>query len=210
MEQYGITEDSTEQQELELLRRCSKNKQTAGAVTKEEREQAAQIRARGLTEYQQRQLEYDAVKESYYDKQTENMRTLKTENAVIRGIRQERLKYNPMATAKEEAQQIKEAASEEILSMAADKMLEKLDEEQEERQEQAQKLEEQQKEQEALIEKRQEAKHKQEQALEDMPVEELVQLDSISAQVQEEVKSIVNKLKLVAEDIKGAAVDKTL
>lgn len=210
MEKYGVTEDSVEQQELELLRKSRKNKLTCGALTPEERKQVVEINARGLTEYQQRQLEKDDIKEVYYDKMTENNRTIRGENAVIRGTKLERLKYNPMSDAKEQAEEIKEAASDEIVGMVVDAAREQIDKEQEEREEQAEKIKEERKEQEALIEKRQEKNREQEEMLETVPVEEMVQLDRIQSEVQKEVKNIVNKMKLVAEDIKGAAVDQTV
>lgn len=204
--QYGITEDSVEQQELELVRKY-RNSLMKGALTPEERMQAAAIEARGLTEYQQRQLELDEAKSTYQEAFTANGQKIREENAIIRGTRQERLKHSPMVKAQKQAEDIMEAASEEIIGMVMDAAKEHIDEATEERKEEAEKIEEKREEQEAFIEKQQEKNREQEELLEEIPVEEMLQLDQIQSNVQKEVEEIVNKMKLVAEDIKGAAVN---
>ena len=66
MEQYGITEDSQEQKDLELLRKKDKWLSGKGeALTKEEFEQAKKLESGELTEYQKRQREWDAEKKHF-------------------------------------------------------------------------------------------------------------------------------------------------
>ena len=77
--------------------------------------------------------------------------------------------------------------------MVVEDAKEHVDEETAEREEQAEKLE-----------------AEREELLEEMPVEEMLSLERTKADVQKEVQQIVDKMKLVAEDIKGAVVDRTL
>ena len=66
MEQYGITADSQEQKDLELLRK--KDKCLMGErveFTQEEYERISELESGGLTEYQKRQREWDAEKNHF-------------------------------------------------------------------------------------------------------------------------------------------------
>lgn len=206
---YGITADCEEQQELELVMK-SRNGMTKGALSPEELEKAAQIEKRGLTEYQQRYLELTDEKGVYQEELYDNEMTIVEENAIIRGTRMERLKHSPMVGAKNQAEEILKSASEEIIGMVMEDAKEQINHEQEERQEKAEKLEEQRKEQEQFIESQQEKRSEQEELLEDMPMEEMLQWNQSKADVKQEVQDILNKMKLVAEDIKGAMVDESL
>ena len=42
-----------------------------------------------------------------------------------------------------------------------------------------------------------------------MPTEEMLTFDKMQTDVKQEVQNILNKMKLIQEDIKGAAVDTT-
>lgn len=129
------------------------------------------------------------------------------ENAVIRGTKQERLKKHLMVDAQKSADGILEAASDEIVGMVMDDAREHLDEEQEKREEQAEKIEEKREEMEELQEKRKEREEEMEELLENVPVDEMLELDRTKQDIQQEIQDIVNKMKLVAEDIKGSMVD---
>ena len=207
MKKYGVSEDSEEYQNLELLRRGQSI--TSGALTPEERAKVAELRQNGLTEYQQRVLELDEIKEAYQETLNKNDRAILQENAIIRGTKLERLKYAPMTKAKEQAEGIMEAAGEEIKGMILEEAKDVLDEKEEEQEEQAEKIEEKSKEQEAFVEKQQEERA-QEELWEEVPVEEMLDMEQMQTEVQKEIQGIVDKMKLVAEDIKGAAVDKSV
>lgn len=204
---YGITDDSQEQKDLELLR---KSRQPDASLTKEEQERCQELEEQGLTQYQKDQLELDKPKNDYQNTIEKNKLAIEGENAVIRGVRLERLKSSPMLKAADQAEEIKEASSQEIIGMVIEDSREKLDEEQEEREEKAEKLEEQKEEQEAFIEAQKEKKDEQEELLEDMPVDEMISLEETKSNVQNEVQNILNKMNLVAEDLKGAVVDENL
>ena len=112
-----------------------------------------------------------------------------------------------MADAQKQAEEIKEAAGDEILGMLVEDAREHVDEEQEEREEKAEEIKEKKEEQEKLIEKRKEDKEELEEITGDMPVDEMMDLAKTQEEVQQELKDIMNKMALVAEDMKGVVVD---
>ena len=130
-EQYGITEDSAEYEELQLLkRRRESQKVNSGVVlTKEETEQLAAIDERGMTEYQSRYFEIESFGEPYHKAISEAQDVIKEETAIIRGIKLERLKSNPMVEASKEAETVLESANEEIIGMMMDEVKETMEEE---------------------------------------------------------------------------------
>lgn len=135
---------------------------------------------------------------------------MKGEIAAIKAVKLERLKHSPMLDAEKEAEGIMEQASEEIVGMLLEEGKEHLDEEQKLREEKAEKIEEKKEEQEAFIEAQKEKKEAAEELAEEMPMEEMLTLEQAKTDVQKEVQNIVDKMKLVAEDMKGAVVDKSV
>ena len=211
MEQYGITEDSQEQKDLELLRKKDKWLSGKGeALTKEEFEQVEKLESEGLTEYQKRQREWDAEKKHFQKDIDKNKEEILLENAIIRGTKLERLKNAPMVKAQKEADAILDASSKEIIDMIMEGAKDTVEEKSKEEQEKAEKLEEKLEEQEAFIEKQKEKREEAEELLEHMPMEEMIQMGQIKDEIKQEIKKIVSEMKLVAEDIKGAVIDKNI
>ncbi|MCM1112482.1 MAG: hypothetical protein NC399_04445 [Muribaculum sp.] len=140
----------------------------------------------------------------------ENRAESMAENSVITGTRMERLKKDPMVNAQKEAEAIMEAARDDILGMVQEAGKDHIDAEAEEREEQAEEIKEEREEREELIEKRKEKREEEEELLEHLPMREMLVLDQMQTDVQQEVQDIINRMKLVAEDIKGAAVDTSL
>ena len=211
MEQYGITADSQEQKDLELLRkkdRCLRGEREE--LTQEEYERISELESNGLTEYQKRQREWDAEKNHFQKDLDKNKEEILVENAIIRGTKLERLKHAPMVKAQKEADAILDAASKEIIGMIMEEVKDTIDEEAKEEQEKAEKLEEKQEEKEAFIEKQKEKREETEEILENMPMEELVHMGQLKDEIKQEIKHIVSEMKLVAEDIKGAMVDESV
>ncbi|MBO5056558.1 MAG: hypothetical protein J6C64_09455 [Lachnospiraceae bacterium] len=213
-EAYGVEADSQEEKDLKLLEKeiDAKIPGSNVSISKEEAEKIEELKAAGLTEYQKRSLE---MKEEtvYYENQVyEKEKEIEVENAVIRGTRLERLKKDPMVKAQAQAEDILEAASKEIIGMLADEAKEHIDEEMEEKKEAAKEKAEEEKELEEKLEKIKEKKKEREELTEDIleAAGEMVQLDDVQSEVQQEIKDLVSKMKLLEEDIKGAAVDKTL
>ncbi len=143
----------------------------------------------------------------------ENQLDIIGENAAIRGTRQEKLKRSPehtMVGAKEQAQETLEAVGDEIIGMVMDDAKKHLDEEQKEREEQAEKLQEKREEAEQLQEKREEDREDLEELIGHVPVDEMLDLDRSRTDIRQEVRTIADKMKLVAEDLKGTMVDKNI
>jgi chromosome segregation ATPase len=201
-EQYGITEDSQEEKDLEILRK-EKNFTASG----DEMMYALKLRAEGLSDYQSRQLELDDQKDHFQKKLDKNNQSIIEENAIVRGIRLEKLKSDPMVDAQKQADAIEDAASQEIIGMLMDDAKEQIDQKSEEKQEQAEEAKENKEEQEELIEKQKEKKDDLEELIEDMPMDELLSMSRTKNEALQEVKNMLSKMKLVEEDIKGAAVD---
>lgn len=116
-----------------------------------------------------------------------------------------RLKSDPMVKATEAAEDIMEAASKEILGMLMEEAKDHIDEEQEKREEQAEKIAEEKEKKEEQIEK---SKEKNEE-LEEV-TEAIREVTADSEDVQKELDDILQKMKLLKEDLKGAKVDEKL
>ena len=139
-----------------------------------------------------------------------NKEEILVENAIIRGTKLERLKHAPMVKAQKEAEAILDASSKEIIGMMMEEVKDTIDEETKEEREKAEKLEEIQEEKEEFIEKQKEKREETEELLENMPMKELVHMGQLKDEIKQEIKNIVNEMKLVAEDIKGAMVDESV
>lgn len=137
-----------------------------------------------------------------------NEAQVKQESDTIRATRIERLKHHAMVDAQEQAEEIMDAARDEIVGMVYEEGKDHVEEEAEKREEQADEIKEEKEKQEELIEKQKEHRKEEEELLENMPTEEMISLDRIQSDVQQEVQNILNKMKLIAEDVKGAVVDK--
>lgn len=210
---YGIEADSQEQQDLDLLAKAQASKHISSGVkelSEEEQERLAEISKGERTEYQKRWLELNEQSWTSRDTIFRNKLKVEVENAVIRGIREERRKSHEMVNAQGQAEDVMEAARDEIIGMVTDAAKDHIDEEQEKREEEAEAIKEKKEEQEEILEERKEKEDELEELMEDMPVDEATNLDSIQKEIQKEIQDVVNKMNLVAEDIKGAKVDEML
>lgn len=209
-ESSNIEADSEEQRDLEILEKArvaAKHPWSGTQLTDAEKERLAVIEEKGLTEYQAGQLELSDAQWRYRESAHRAEQGIQTENAVIRGIRGERRKHHPMADAQREAEEVLETARDEIIGMAVQESKDHLEEEQEKREEESKAIEEKKEEQEEILEKRKEREEDFEKLVEDLPLEEAVDLENVQDEVRQEVQNMMNKMGLVAEDIKGAKVD---
>lgn len=203
---YGVAEDSEEQMDLELLKR---NK--AGyKPTEEEKERLDMIGKNGLTPYQERALEIDKVASYYRELIENNNESVYIESKVIAGIRAERVKYHGMVEAQDQAEDVLEASRNEVIGMVTEEAKDHLDEEQENREEQAEAIEEKREEQEEILKEREERQEELEELIENMPVKEMVDVNQTLEEVKQQVQKVLNEVNLLEEDIKGAKVDTSL
>lgn len=198
-----IEELKTEQERLK--------EEAAGVAGRRERlESAYQAGEIGQEEYLSEKEALSEEENVYNGKLAENQGKIMGENASIRSTKRELPKDKSMVKARDEADSIMEAAGDEIMGMVVEDAKDHIDEEAEERREQAQEIKEKREEQEDILEKREERKDKLEELAESVPVEEMVSMDQLQDEVEQEVQEILNKLKLIPEDIKGASVDRLL
>lgn len=208
---YGLSEEDEEQKELRLLEKKAEAKKPGSGVhlTKEERQEIKRIEERGLTEYQQRSMELNESADDYENEIAKTEERIRAENAVIRDTKLERLKYHTMTDAEKQADAVMEKASDEIVGMLMEEAKDHVDKETEEEKEAAEEKAKEKKEQEEKLESAKEEKKQKEKFSEEIgeTTRQLTTLDEVKTDVLEEVQKILDKMKLLEEDIKGAAVD---
>lgn len=122
-EEYGITDDSEEEQNLNLLRKSLSNPLE---ITEEDMTQLEQMGQ--ITEYQKASLENDAAISVWQDLKEDALQTQKDESGNIQAIKLARLKSDPMVGAQKEAQAIMDSATESIVALIYEKAREHLEE----------------------------------------------------------------------------------
>lgn len=220
-EKYGVQEGSQEEKELELLRKGNDMMQSL-ALSEDERQQLSDIRKRGLTDYQSEMLNLDSPAKEYIGKINDNNKMIIEDNAIVRGIRIERLKSHAMDDAADQADDIMETANKEIIGMLVDEAKDKIDADRAEQEEKAEEKKEEEQELEEKIEAAKARADKAEQKSDDddddiiyKANELLDQIDMVSqAQkveaAQKSLNQMVGELALTADDLKGVAVDEKL
>lgn len=219
---YGITDDSKQQQDLELLRKEKNSMEYPNVIklSEEEKKQLESIHTNGLTDYQKSMLELDGAEKEYKGKIAENRKSIIEENAIISGVQIERLKTHEMVDARKQGDQIMVAANKEIVGMLYEEVKENQDKKMEEQQEAADKKKEETGKLEKRIEAAKKDKEKYTNKTDDMDKMYKLgnSLDTVrkkgNSSTMEDVKKslshIVSELKLTAEDLKGAVVDENL
>lgn len=220
---YGLGEEGLSDEDRDILDRALNDKGSA-ALSDEEQARYQELESQGLAEYYKRCEDLDKLAEPYQTTINENTIDIKSYSAANKAVSQARLdlrKGNPMIAAREEAESIMEAARKEIIGMIKDEGMDHIDEEMQEKAEQAQKNKEKKKEEEEKLEAIREekaqiqnqtdaARERAEELLEALPTDELLQMTDGKADFQQELKDIMNRMKLMEEDLKGAAVDAAL
>ena len=135
-ELYGITDDSQEQMDLELLKKHQDSQKNPSIkITDEENQLLAKIYNAGITEYQQSSLEIDALKDPHKKIIEDNQKMIICENKTIEGIQLEKLKTHPMVDAQVAADKILDAANGEVIGMLIEESKEHIDQKMEEEKE---------------------------------------------------------------------------
>lgn len=199
MESYGVTEDSAEHKDLELLRK--ERDLVPGSeesLTEEEQERLAEIHNAGLTDYQKDMLELDDQEKEYRSRIDGNNAGINSLNASLRSAKIDRLKSDPMVEAAKQSEEIMEAANKDIIGALYNEAKEHIEEKMQEEKEKAEKRAEKKEEEEKLEEAKEEREEIQEELLEK------------AAENDSELDELLDKLKLIDEDLKGVTVDKNL
>lgn len=233
-EYYGIQDDSTEQQDVELLCKLEdyRNGDLKSSLTKEEWERVAELGKEPLSEYQEKVLTLHKRESHFKSEMKEAKKQMQDDQADIRAIRIERLKNQPMIEAQENAEKIEESASKEIIGMLQQEALDKMEEEREEEQEKAEEKTEKKEEKEEQLEKQQLERAKQEAMvlktkeavekaeslerkakapdIETGEMTDMITSDHTQNNVQQSLEEIKTNMKLLDADLKGIQVDQEI
>ena len=212
-ESYGVDENSQEEQDLRLLEKGARAKMPGSGIvmTYDELKQIREIKANGLSEYQERSLEMLDYEASYVASAYEAKQEIMVENRIISATELERLKSHAMADAQKQVDDVMDEASREIVGMLVGEAKDHIDEEAE-KEEKAQAEKEKEEELQERIDAVKEKKKEEEELTEEI-LDEVAKVTSTMTDVnaaQQEIKEMMNKMKLIEDDIKGAAVDKSL
>lgn len=221
-QEYAVTEDSQEQKDLEILMKKNDSYYDPSVrLSVEEQKRYDEIMAQGPTEYQSRMMERHEENNRLQREMQENLAAIQANGAALRFVRGERLKSNPILDAEDAADKVLATESEAIMGELVGEAMEHMQEELAEKTEEAEKLAKQNEERKEQIEKVQETTREQkeqaEQIQEDademqrsaehVSPEDIVQ---IQEQIQTEIEKVLEELKLMAEDLKGNAIDRLI
>lgn len=238
-EEYGITDDSREEQDLELIRKAQEAEKPFSQInlTDEEKERYKELKEKGFTSYQQRSLSFDADEAEISKKMEENELDIAVEMDAIDDTLMNRLKTHKMFDARNSADVILEAARKETIGALVNEAKEHIDETaEEEKKKQEERAEEEKKEkaeeterelkkieQEIVLSENEEkaktrAVQRVGQAKADVSVEGIEDMqgvvnktnDAAVNDMEQEIKELLERMKLLQEDLKGSAVDGTV
>lgn len=203
-ETYGITEDSEEAKNLNLIRKSIKE---PNKLTEEEWDQ---LKSMGpLTDYQKEALQLDGAQETYQDRLNDINDGITDQNRIVIAIKNERLKTHGMVDAQKEALDILAKASKDTITQLVKEAKDKVDEEAKENATKAEEKKEEQLEEEKTSTNRNSSK---EQVAQDGNSEVAMELSNTATdmnQVKNEIKSMVVNKKILEEDIKGLLLDES-
>ena len=219
---YAVTEDSQQQNDLEILMKKNDSYYDPGVrLSEEEQKRYDEIMAQGPTEYQSRMMERYEENNRLQREMQENLAAIQANGAALRFVKGERLKSNPILDAEDAADKVLATESEAITGELVGEAMEHMQEELAEKTEEAEKLAKQNEARKQQIEKVQEKVAEQKEQVEQIregtdeiqssaehvSPEDIVQ---IQEQIQTEIEKVLEELKLMAEDLKGNAIDKLI
>lgn len=231
MEQCGVTEESQEHKDLELLRkeRDATKADSGIELTEEEKNRLAEIHDTGVTDYQKDMLELDDREEFYQEKIEKNENKIIGISKSLNDIAIERLKSHPMVDAAKQADEIMDAANKEIYSELINEGKKHIEEKIEEEKEKAEKRAEKKEEEEKKAEAKEEREALQEEMIENAQnnsdtkvkiaqssktdhldaadIERMTSYNSQKPETDKKLEEIIDELKLIQDDLKGAAID---
>lgn len=211
----GMEDMTVRQEELK-----EKNLEYQKEIEKIHSDKQELMKAYGITEYseeipeeyQQRMQELEEQESMYHG-------YIEGNNAAVNGISRslsdmkiERLKEHSMLDASKQSEEMQEAASREVYGELINEGRKHLEEKMEEEKEKAEKRAEKKEEEEKRLEKAEERKESAEKKVE-KDREALETMDAYNnpdPEVGKEIDEILDELKLIKEDIKGAAVDQNI
>lgn len=210
-EAYGVEPDSQEEKDLRLLEKNARASRVWSDIhlTEEEQKRVMEIREGGLTDYQQESMMLLGYEGKYEKESFEAFQEMKIETQIIRATELERLKTHPMVDAEKQAEKVLKEGSKEIVGLLIDETKEHVEKEAEEAKEKAKEQVEKEEKQKERIDAAKEKREEMKEFVEDIldGAKEISTVKSEVSTAQQEVRNMMSKMKMIEEEIKGAAVD---
>ena len=217
MKEYGVTEDSDEMKELELLKKYQNNRMgiLTGEFSDEEIEKLKSLQGTSRSDFQARYLELNDAYNQYQKDAGEIEDDIRVLNANIEIQKNDLNASQDMAKAQDAADAILDAASKEAIGLMMQEAKDNIDKTAEEEKEKAEKIKEEKEELQEKIDKTKERNEEQKEIIEE--ASEAAKLDqSISvksqdtssvAEAQKSINRILKDNNLISDDIKGIEID---
>lgn len=206
---YDIADDSMEQKDLELLEKQERieRRESNEELSVEEKKRLSEMGP--LTEYQTAAFEYEKAILEFNSRAKDAIDSAINKNRVAEKLKIEQGKLYVQVDAQKAADDIMEQASKEILGMILDEGKDLVDDKIEENKEEVEKRAEKEAEKERVKEKNEPTKE----AVIGQNVSQLgniAEADGVINKVQEELRNMVAKQKMLEEDVKGLEVDQQI
>lgn len=222
MKEYGVSADSSEQKDLELLEKYQDYKNGAGyeQFTKEEIERLKQLQNTPMTEYQKRVLKINDEKDSFSVQADKLKNEIIALTQSVTDAHSELEKSQGMLKAENAAEGIFEASEDEIVSSLINQAKDNIDDEFEEVKEKAEEKAEEEEEVQERQESVQQKKQEKEEKIKQNMIENDMKLNQIEADAgvrktvtlsvdaaQTQIQKILEENNMIDEDLKGIEID---
>lgn len=215
-EQYGITDDSQEQKDLELLEKYQNNVNfiSHDGFSDDEIKRLKELQSTPLTDYQKKALSLNRIQGDFQSEIDNIDSSLKAISEAMLEEKKEQAKSQDMVKADNTADKITQASNDEIMGMLIAEGKDKLDDDtkkaEEKKEEQIKKADEQEK----LDKKKEERKEQEDIIKGDNKTESLQQNMALKKQsdinisdAQAHIKKLIKENNIINEDIKGIEID---
>jgi hypothetical protein len=216
-DEYGVSDDSKEQKDLELLEKYQNNINGSSydEFSDEEIARLKELQNAPLTEYQKKVLRLNSMKGQVSVEAERKQYEVNALTASISDATLEQLKSRDMEKASDAADEIMDSANKEILGMLIEEGKNNVDDKIEEEKEKAEEAADKKEEQDEQVKEAKEKRKNQEEILEgQQSADELEQDVSMQKQnlskmdeAQKNIQKILKEKNLVNEDLKGIEID---
>lgn len=217
MKEYGITEDSDEMKELELLKKYQNNRMgvLTGDFSDEEIEKLKSLQGTSRSEFQAKYLELNDAYNQYQKDAGQIEDEIRFLSGDIELQKNELNASRDMGKAQDAADAILDAASKEALGLMMQEAKDNIDKTAEEEKEKAEKAKEKEEELQEKIDKTKERNEEQKEIIEeaseaaklDQNISVKTQDTSAVAEAQKSINRILKDNNLISDDIKGIEID---
>ena len=217
MKEYGVTEDSDEMKELELLKKYQNNRMgiLTGDFTDEEIEKLKSLQGTKRSDFQAKYLELNDAYNQYQKDCGDLEDDIKVLTANINIQKNDLNASQGMAKAQDAAEAIMDASAKESIALRMQEAKENIDKVAEEEKEKAEKVKEEKEELQERIDKNKERNEEQKKIIEeaaeadklDQNISVKTQDTTAVAEAQKSIDRILKDNNLISDDIKGIEID---